>query len=89
MKCGKDGESEKLRPVANYANPDQTAVCTVDCPLYVLQKKCQWLYPEDVGERKLVVVMGMLHIEMCIQECGGKIFRRFRMGAYVSRSQDI
>ena len=37
------------------------------------RKKCQLKYPDEVGESKMVCVMGFLHIEMASQECGGKL----------------
>ena len=44
-----------------------------DCPLYAQQKKCQWKFPDEVGESKMVCFMGFLHIEMASQQCGGKL----------------
>ena len=64
---------EMLIKAINYANPGQIAVCTVDCPLYALQKKCQWVYPDEVGETNIVIMLGMLHLEMTTQECGGRL----------------
>jgi len=52
-------------------NPGQIPVIVGDCPLYAQQKKCQWVYPDEVGETKMVSFMGLLHIEMTSQECGG------------------
>jgi hypothetical protein len=37
------------------------------------RKKCQWLSPEEVGEGKMVCMLGFLHIEMAAYECVGKI----------------
>ncbi len=39
--------------------------------LYPQQKKCQWAYPNEVGESKMISFMGFLHILMASQECGG------------------
>ena len=64
---------EMLIKATNYANPGQIAVCTIDCPLYALQKKCQWVYPDEVGVTKIVIMLGMLHLEMATQECGGRL----------------
>ena len=64
---------EMLIKAINYANPGQIYVCTVDCPLYALQKKCQWVYPDKVGETNIVIMLGMLHLEMATQECGGRL----------------
>jgi len=33
-------------------NPCQIPVIVGDCPLYAQQKKCQWVYPDEVGESK-------------------------------------
>ena len=30
-------------------------------------------YPDEVGESKIVCIMGFLHIEVAIQECEGKL----------------
>ena len=55
----------------DFINPGQIPVIVGDCPLYAHQKKCQWVYPDEVGESKMVSFMGLLHIEMTSQECGG------------------
>ena len=52
-------------------NPGQVIVG--DCPLYAQQKKCQWVYPGEVGETEMVSFMGLLHIEMTSHECGGRL----------------
>ena len=44
-----------------------------DCPLYAQQNKCQWKFPDEVGESKMVCFMGFPHIEMASQKCGGKL----------------
>ncbi|KAJ8378159.1 hypothetical protein AAFF_G00245450 [Aldrovandia affinis] len=33
-----------------FLNPGQVPVIEGDCPLYAQQKKCQWEYPNEVGE---------------------------------------
>jgi len=55
-----------------YANPGQIPVIVGDCPLYAHQKKCQWMYPNEVGESQMVCIMGFLHVEVASQECAGK-----------------
>ena len=35
-----------------------------DQPLFALMKKVQWKFPERLGEDRLVVMMGSLHLEM-------------------------
>ena len=34
---------------------------------------CQWLFEEEVGEEKMVCMLGFLHLEMCTQEVAGKL----------------
>ena len=62
-----------MMKATEYANPGQIPVLVADGPLYILLKKLQWAYPDEVGESKLVVFQGMLHLEMAVQECGGKL----------------
>lgn len=57
----------------DFINPHQIPVLVADCPLYAIQKKCQWVYPNEVGEDKMVSFMGLLHVEMTAEECGGKL----------------
>ena len=47
-----------------FLNPGQTPVVACDQPLYAIAKKIQWQWPETLGEKKFVVVLGGLHIEM-------------------------
>lgn len=56
-----------------FLNPGQIPVIEGDCPLYTQQKKCQWMYPNEVGESKMVCLIGFLHVEMTLQDCGGKL----------------
>lgn len=42
----------------------QTPVIAMDQPLYALAKCIQWTWPESHGEKKVVVMLGGLHIEM-------------------------
>ena len=56
-----------------FVNPGQTPVLEGDCPLYARQKRCQWLFPEELGEQQMVCIIGFLHLEMCTQEAGGKL----------------
>ena len=56
-----------------YLNPGQTPVIEGDGPLYNIMKKLQLMYPDEVGETKIVSFIGLLHMEMCDQECGGKL----------------
>ena len=62
-----------VKKAIDFINPGQIPVIVGDCPLHVQQKKCQWVYPDEVGETKMVSLMGLLHIEMTSQECGGRL----------------
>ena len=62
-----------MREATDKANPGQTTVIVGDGPLYKIMKELQWLYPDEVGYAKIVCIMGFLHLEMCNQECGGKL----------------
>ena len=53
----------------------QTSVLGADQPLYALIKQIQWLYSDTLGEDKLVVMMGALHIEDKMQQMIGKLLR--------------
>ena len=44
-----------------------------DLPLFARQKMCQWLFKEEVGEDKMVCMIGFLHLEMNTQEALGKV----------------
>ena len=46
-----------------FLNPGQTSVLGADQPLYAIIKLIQWQFPDTLGEDKLVVIMGTLHIE--------------------------
>ena len=60
-----------LIKVTEYFNPGQKAVITFDGPLYIIAKKLQWKYPELVGEDKIFVMPGGMHIEKLWWEiCG-------------------
>ena len=43
---------------------DQPLVIIADQPVYAIGKQVQWLYPEEYGEHKVLMIMGPLHIEM-------------------------
>jgi hypothetical protein len=63
----------KLSEAVEHLNSDQTPIVVGDCPVYAQMKKCQWTYPEEFGESKIVCFMGLLHVEMAAQECTGKL----------------
>lgn len=50
--------------VIQKVNPDQVPVITGDQPVYAIAKQVQWLYPNQYGEDKILMMMGPLHIEM-------------------------
>ena len=54
-------------------NPDQTCVLGADQPLYAIIKLIQWQFPVILGEYKLVVIMGALHIENKMHLMIGKL----------------
>ena len=58
--------------ITKKINPGQPAVITGDQPVYAIAKQLQWRFPDQYGEDKLVVMMGGLHIEMCILSMLGK-----------------
>ncbi len=62
-----------IKKAIDCINPGQIPVIVGDCPLYAQQKKCQWAYPNEVGESKMVFFMGFLHIVVASQECGGRL----------------
>ena len=37
------------KKATSFVNPGQIPVIVGDCPLYAIQKKCQWRYPQEVG----------------------------------------
>ena len=43
---------------------DQPLVITADQPVYVIGKQIQWLYPDEYGDQKVLLMMGPLHIEI-------------------------
>lgn len=55
-----------------YLNPGQTPVIAFDQPLFAIAKELQWKFPDEYGERKIVVMMGGLHIEMAMLKVLGQ-----------------
>ena len=53
--------------VTKKLNPGQIPVLTVDEPLYAICKQLQLQHPETLGEDKIFIMLGQLHIEICIQ----------------------
>ena len=54
-----------------HLNPGQTAVIAFDQPLFVLAKEIQWRHPDTMGEDKLVIMLGGLHIELAVLKAIG------------------
>ena len=58
-----------------FLNPDQTPVLGADQPLYAILMQLQWSFSDSVGEDKLAVMMGALHIEDKVHQMVGKLLR--------------
>ena len=56
-----------------FLYPGQTTVLGADQPLYAIIKLIQWQFPDTLGEDKLVVIMGALHIENKMHLMIGKL----------------
>ena len=55
-----------IAQITAHVNPGQIPVVTVNQPLYALDKKIQWAWPDKYCETKYVIMMGGLHIEMAM-----------------------
>ena len=55
-----------IRSAVEVINPGQTPVIAMDQPLFALAKQIQWQWPNTLGEDKLLVMFGGLHIEMAM-----------------------
>ena len=42
----------------------QPLVIIADQPVYAIGKQVQWLYPDEYGDHKVLIMMGPLHIKM-------------------------
>ena len=71
----------------SFLNPGQTAVLGADQPLYAIAKQLQWRYPNLLGEDKMVLMMGTLHIEDKAQQMVGKILRDSGWTSILSQAQ--
>ena len=60
-----------ISAAVKHLNPSQTAVVTVDQPLFALAKEIQWTMHE-FDESHIVVMLGGLHIEMAAFKALGK-----------------
>ena len=53
-----------VKAAVNHVNLRQTPVIALDQPLFALAKLIQWNWPSTHGEKKFVLMLGGLHIEM-------------------------
>ena len=67
-----------------HLNPGQAAVIEFDQPLYALLKQIQKRYPDTMGEDKLVVMLGGLHIQLAVLKAVGS----WLLGSGCYASQD-
>ena len=58
-----------IKKATEFLNPGQDPVITSDHAIYSVQKKCKKVYPQEL--RSVVCFMGLLHLEMALQEVGG------------------
>ena len=68
-------------------NPGQTCVLGADQPLYAIIKLIQWQFPDTLGEYKLVVIMGALHIEDNMHLMIGKLQRDTGWATILSQAE--
>ena len=53
-----------VKQAVNHVNPNQTPVTELDQQLYAIPKQIQWNWSDIYGEKKFVIMIGALHIEM-------------------------
>ena len=53
-----------IKAAVNHVNPGQTPVIALDQPHFALGKLIQWNWPSTHGEKKFILMLGGLHIEM-------------------------
>ena len=53
-----------VKQAVNHVNPNQTSVTELDQQLYAIAKQIQWDWSDIYGEKKFVIMIGALHIEM-------------------------
>ena len=58
-----------------FLNPGQTPVLGADQQPYPTMKLIQWTYPEELGEDKMVLMLGTMHIEDKVYGMLGKVLR--------------
>ena len=60
-----------IRQAINFLNPGQVPIIACDQPLYAIAKKIQWNWPSTYGEKKSVIMLGGLHIELALLKAIG------------------
>lgn len=70
-----------------FLNPGQTGVLGADQPIYAIAKQLQWTFPDTLGEDKLVLMMGALHIEDKAHQMIGKLLRDSGWTTTISQAQ--
>ena len=60
-----------IRQAINFLNPGQVPIIACDQPLYAIAKKIQWNWPSTYGEKKSVIMLGGLHIELAVLKAIG------------------
>ena len=68
-------------------NPGQTCVLGADQTLYAIIKLMQWQFPDTLGEDKLVVIVGALHIEDKMHLMIGKLQRDTGWATILSQAE--
>ena len=58
-----------IKEATEFLNPGQDPVITSDLAIYNIHRKCKQLYPQELST--VVPFMGLLHLEMALQEVGG------------------
>ena len=58
-----------------------------DQPLYAIAKQLQWSYPEALGEDKLVLMLGALHIEGKMHWMTSKLLKGSRWSDILTQAQ--
>ena len=78
---------ELTMQVTEFLNPGHTTVLGADQPLYAIIKLIQWQFPDTLGEDKLVVIMGELHIEDNMHMMIGKLQHDTGLATILSQAE--
>lgn len=62
-----------VKKAVDHLNARHSPVIAFDQPLFALAKIVQWNWSDLYGEKKFVVMMGALHIEMAFLKTIGNI----------------